>query len=171
MSGFGAQCRKRLEELRKAGQDVPNIIAEVAEIATIAAVEKAVTSTPPNGGAKIAGTNMRTGALAQAWVTDSVTKPMGMALSGGGTAVTILGNNLQYASYVNDGHRMDKHFVPGLIINAGMLERSAAGDDGGIVVGTKTTYVPGLYIKEKAIGKYKTTVRTMLNQKVRELLK
>ena len=41
MSGFGAQCRKRLEELRKAGQDIPKIIDEVAEVATIEAVRKA----------------------------------------------------------------------------------------------------------------------------------
>jgi len=42
---------------------------------------------------------------------------------------------------------------------------------GGIVVGTKTTYVPGLYMVDKAKGAYKTTVRRILQQKVRELLK
>lgn len=49
MSGFGAQCRKRLEELRKAQQDIPKIIDEVAEVATIEAVRKARDNTPPNG--------------------------------------------------------------------------------------------------------------------------
>jgi hypothetical protein len=77
---------------------------------------------------------------------------------------------MEYASYVNDGHRVDKHFVPGLIVNGGLLERVDE-DVGGIVVGTKTQYVKGLYMKEKAIGKYRTVVRTMLTQKVRELLK
>jgi hypothetical protein len=42
---------------------------------------------------------------------------------------------------------------------------------GGIVVGTKTRYAPGLHMKEKAIGKYRSTVTRMLNQKVREVLK
>jgi hypothetical protein len=42
---------------------------------------------------------------------------------------------------------------------------------GGIIVGTKTARVPGLFMKEKAIGKYKDTVRNMLQQKVREVLK
>lgn len=169
MAGFGAECRRYLKRLHKAGADVPNIIAEAAEVATTEAVRTAAANTPPNG-ANISGTNTRTGQMAQAWATDSITQPMGLALSGGGTAVTVLANNMQYASYVNDGHRMDKHFVPGLIVNAGMIERAADGDDGGIMVGTKTTYVPGLYMKEKAIGKYKTTVRTMLQGAVRKAM-
>lgn len=170
MAGFGAETRRYLKRLHKAGAKVPEIIAETAEVATLAAVRTAVENTPPNGGAAIRGTNTRSGALAQSWVTDSITQPMGMALSGGGTAVTMLRSNQQYASYVNDGHRVDKHFVPGLIINGGLLEMSAEGDDGGIVVGTKTTYVKGLYMKEKATGKYKTTVRSMLKDAVRRAM-
>ena len=54
MSSFGSQMRKRLEELRKAGQNVPKIMVEVAEGATIEAVRVATESTPPNGGAAIA---------------------------------------------------------------------------------------------------------------------
>ena len=38
MSSFGSQIRKRLDELRRAGQDMPKILAEVAEGATIEAV-------------------------------------------------------------------------------------------------------------------------------------
>ena len=49
MSSFGSQMRKRLAELRKAGQDVPKIMTEVAEEATVAAVDVAVQNTPPNG--------------------------------------------------------------------------------------------------------------------------
>ena len=164
MSSFPAQMRKRAEQLRQAGADVKSIIAEVAEAATIEAVAAAQDGTPPqvNG---LAGTNMRSGQLSQAWATDSETTPV--------NGKTVLVNNMQYASYVNNGHRVDKHFVPGLIINGGRLELmpgSPSEDDGGIVVGTKTTYVPGLYMLEKGIGKYRTTVRTMLDRKVRELL-
>ena len=60
MSSFGAQMRKRLNELHRAGQDVPKIMAEVAEGATIEAVRVATENTPPNDGT-IAGTNMRSG--------------------------------------------------------------------------------------------------------------
>ena len=161
MSSFGSQMRKRLAELRRAQQDIPAIIAEVAEVATLAAVEKAAENTPPNGGAKLSGPHLRTGEMAQSWATDSVTTP--------NRGKTLLANLQQYASYVNDGHRMDKHFTSHLAIEGGQLVGKPDGD-GGLVVGTKTQYVPGLYMKEKAIGVYRDTVRRMLQQKVREVL-
>ena len=160
MSSFGSQMRKRFNELRKAGQNVPKIIAEVAEGATIAAVEVAVNNTPPNGNASISGTNTRTGEMAQSWQDDSITKPA--------NGRTLLFCNVQFASYVNDGHRVDQHFVPGLVKNGNLLEK---GGEGGLTVGTKTTYKPGLYMKEKAIGKYRTVVRTELDKRVKEAFK
>lgn len=163
MSSFGSQMRKRLEELRKAGQDVPRIMEEVAEGATIEAVRVATENTPPNGGAAIAGTNMRSGDMAQHWATDSITSP----IVSGGSVRTELKNDMQYSSYVNDGYRVDEHFVPGLVANGSLLERSPDGS-GGIMVGTKTTYVEGKYMKQKAIGKYRSVVRTELDKRVRE---
>lgn len=162
MSSFGSQIRKRLEELRKAGEDVPKIMKEVAQGATIEAVRVATENTPPNG-AWISGTNTRSGNMAQHWESDSQTVPVMV----GNSAKTVLANNMQYASYVNDGHRMDKHFVPGLIKNGDMLERVDP-SVGGITVGTKTKYVEGLYMKQKAIGKYRTVVRKELDKRVRE---
>lgn len=164
MSSFGAQMRKRFEQLRKAGGNVPKIMAEVAEGATIAAVETAVNNTPPNGAA-IAGTNTRSGEMAQSWQDASVTTP---TMSNGGYT-TVLANGMQYASYVNDGHRMDKHFVPGLTVADGMLQKTPSNT--GITVGTKTTYVPGMHMKEKAVGRYKTVVRAELDKRVREAFK
>lgn len=166
MSSFGSQLRKRLNKLQKAGEDVPRIMAEVAEGATIEAVRVATENTPPNGGAAISGTNTRSGQTAQHWALDSQTSPT-MA---GGSAKTILANNMQYVSYVNDGHRMDKHYVPGLIKNGNLLEKADPAA-GGITVGTKTTYVKGLYMKEKAIGRYRAVVRTELDKRVRERFK
>lgn len=163
MSSFGSQIRKRLAELRRAGEDVPKIMMEVAEGATIEAVRVATEHTPPNGGAAIAGTNTRSGQMAQHWGTDSITKPV----YSGGSVRTVLANDMQYASYVNDGHRVDRHFVPGLIKNGPLLEESLDGS-GGIMVGTKTTYVPGRYMKEKAVGKYRSVVRSELDKRVRE---
>ena len=165
MSSFGSQIRKRLAELRKAGESIPDIMYEVAEGATIEAVRVATENTPPNGSA-IAGTNTRSGQMAQHWELDSQAKPV----MTGGSAQTSLRNDMQYASYVNDGHRMAKHFVPGLIENGGLLERVDP-DVGGIMVGTKTTYVPGKYMKEKAIGKYRSVVRKELDKRVREAFK
>ena len=163
MSSFGSQMRKRLDELRRAGENVPKIMAEVAEGATIEAVRVAAEKTPPNDGT-LAGTNMRSGQMAQHWATDSVTTPVVT----GGSVRTELNNNMQYASYVNDGHRVDKHFVPGLIVNGGRLELAPDGVDGGLVVGTKTPYVKGLYMKQKGIGKYRSVVRSELEKRVKE---
>ena len=165
MSSFGSQIRKRMEELRKAGADVPKIMGEVAEGATIEAVRVATENTPPNG-SPLAGTNTRSGEMAQHWSPDSQTIPE----MTGSSAKTTLANNMQYASYVNDGHRMDRHYVPGLIKNGSMLEKVDP-SVGGIMVGTKTAYVQGLYMKEKAIGKYRTTVRKELDKRVRERFK
>ena len=163
MSSFGSQMRKRLDELRRAGENVPKIMAEVAEGATIEAVRVAAEKTPPNDGT-LAGTNMRSGQMAQHWATDSVTTPVVT----GGSVRTELNNNMQYASYVNDGHRVDKHFVPGLIVNGGRLEMAPDGVDGGLMVGTKTPYVKGLYMKQKGIGKYRSVVRSELEKRVKE---
>ena len=166
MSSFGSQMAKRLNELRKAGKDIPKIMADVAEGGTIEAVRVATENTPPNGGADIAGTNMRSGDMSQHWETDSQTIP----LYTGGSVRTQLANDMQYASYVNDGHRMDKHFVPGLIVNGDLLERDPDGE-GGLMVGTKTSYVEGKYMKEKAVGKYRSVICKELDKRVREALK
>ena len=169
MSSFGSQMRKRLKELHRAGQNVPKIMEEVAEGATIEAVRVATENTPPNGGAPIAGTNTRSGQMAQQWEADSVTNPMGGALSGGKTFMTVLANSMQYASYVNDGHNVTKHFVPGLTINetSGLIEEDPD-NKGGIIVGTNTTYVEGKYMTQKAIGKYRSVVRKELDKRVQE---
>lgn len=158
--------RKRIRELHQAGQNVPKILEEVAEGATIEAVRVATENTPPNGGASIAGTNTRSGDMAQHWTLDSIMEPMG----GGPAFTTVLANNMQYASYVNDGHRMDKHFVPGLVINGNLLEQDPDGE-GGIMVGTKTSYVEGKYMKEKAIGRYRSVVRMELEKRVKEVFR
>lgn len=161
---FGQATRKRFEQLRQMGRNVPKIMAEVAEGATIAAVERATELTPPNG-ASISGTGTRTGDLAQHWATDSTTTPVMTA----GSARTTLANNMQYASYIDEGHRMDQHFVPGL-----HLDRQSntiyfdVKEKGGIVVGTKTKYVRGRYMKQAAVGRYRKVVRMELDKRIRE---
>lgn len=161
MAVFGDDIQRRLNELQKAADGIPVIIGRTAFNATRRAVQKAVESTPPNTGG-LAGTNMRTGAMAQAWETDSQVVPV--------NGRTVLANNQQYASYVDKGHGMDKHFVPGLIINGGLLERAVDRDDGGIMVGVRTTYVKGLYITDKARKEYETAVVEILDREVKKLL-
>ena len=151
---FGQATRNRFEQLRKMGQNVPKIMEEVAKGATIAAVERATELTPPNGAA-IAGTGARTGEMAEA--TEA-------------SARTTLANNMQCASYVNDGHLMDEHFVPGLIKNGPLLEKVDP-KMGGIMVGTQTKYVKGKYMKQAAIGRYRKVVRMELDKRIKENFK
>lgn len=155
---FGADIQRRLKEIRKAEGDVQKVIAEAAQSATFDAIEVAQENT--NVG--LTGTNTRSGEMKRAWATDSEPYPV--------NGKTVLANNQQYASYVNDGHRMDKHYVPGLTIDGGMLQRTAEGDDSGIMVGTKTQYVPGQYMKEKAVKAYQKRVRKVLKMRLKELL-
>ena len=58
---------------------------------------------------------------------------------------------------------MDRHFVPGLVINeeSGMLEFNPDGT-GGIVVGTKTAYVPGIFMVDAAKEEYRRVLRQEL---------
>ena len=62
-------------------------------------------------------------------------------------------------SYVNDGHRMDKHYVPGLYVDDdGLLSYDPAGDVG-MMVGTKTKYVDGLYYERSRYRKIQGSIR------------
>lgn len=168
--------QKRIQQLKKLQADLPSILGEAAEEATKRAVETATAATPPKEGtgrgSAYSGTNTLTGELKAHWATDSRTQPVGGGLTGGSEYKTTLANNMEYASYVNDGHRMDRHFVPGLYINpdSGLLEYDPAADVG-IVVGTKTAYVKGEFMADKGIKEYQKTVRAILDKKISEAMK
>lgn len=145
---------ERIRQLQDVQARFPRELSNIAKNATIRAVEKAVDMTPPLEN-DLRGTNTRSEGMKQHWPTDSDTTPQ----VSGGKYTTLLANNKDYASYVNDGHRMDRHFVPGLYVNpaSGMLEVNPDGT-GGLVVGTQTSYVPGLHMEEAAHEEYHRTV-------------
>ena len=141
-----------LDACKKDKKQLNYNIKKIQEAATIEAIQTAVEKTPPTEGDGIRGTGTITGNLKSAWARDSIVE----SKKRGNKYITVLCNKEYYASFVNDGHRMDKHFVPGLIINpySGLLEKMPAGMEGGIMVGTKTKYVVGKYMKENAVAKY-----------------
>ena len=157
---------ERIAQLQDVEARFPGELTAIAKGATIRAVEKAAELTPPTLD-DLSGTNTRSGEMKQHWASDSKVTPV----KRGDTYVTELNNDKQYASYVNDGHRMDRHFVPGLVINpeSGMLEYNPNGK-GGIVVGTKTRYVKGEFMTDKAKEVYEKTVLTELDKEIRRLL-
>lgn len=155
-----------IKKLEAAQAALPEMLADVARNATLRAVEAAQDKTPPTADS-LSGTNTRTGELKQRWATDSRTEPYGLL---GGELVTNLSNNANYASYVNDGNRMDKHFVPHLTVepSSGLLQIDKS-KPGGMMVGTKTTYVEGLHMSDAGIEAYKHTVKVETEKAVNKL--
>ena len=162
---FTVSLQQRIQQLKKAQADVPKVLAEVAKDATLRAIA-AADATPPTAG-DLRGTNTRSGELKQHWDTDSIKEPK----ISGNRVETVLANDLKYASYVNNGHRMDQHFVPGLYINedSGLLEYNPNKDEG-MVVGTKTKYVKGKFMADKGKQAYEKTVLSELDKKIRGLM-
>ena len=147
-----------MKQLRQIEGQLPTVLKRAGRNAALRAIQKAVEETPPAAGG-VRGVNTRTGELKQHWATDSEPGPV----KRGDGYVSILANDVQYASYVDQGHRMDRHFVPGLVLNeaSGMLEYNPDGR-GGIIVGVRTQYVPGLFMVDKAAEEYRRTLRTGL---------
>ena len=166
---YTVNLQRRIQQLKKAQADLPEILYRTAKGAMMRAIEAAKDATPPKRGS-LKGTNTRTGELKAHWDTDSKLEPMGGALSGGSTYVTVLANDMEYASYVDQGHRMDRHFVPGLYVNpeSGLLEYDPAAKVG-IVVGTKTKYVKGEFMVDKAKEAYEKAVLTELDKEIERL--
>ena len=161
--------KERVEQMKALQAKLPALLEKAIETAAQRAVEKAIELTPPTGD-DLSGTHTRTGEMKQHWAGDSQTKPQRQ----GDELTAVLANDVEYASYVDQGHRMDRHFVPGLYINpaTGQLEYDpkAAGDRTvGIVVGTKTFYVPGKFIVDAAKEEYSKDLREEL-RKLEDLL-
>lgn len=158
-----------MEQLTRVQEQIPELLEKAAEIATQRAIEKAMELTPPTG-EDLSGTHTRTGELKQHWADDSQTKPQRQ----GNEIVTVLANDKEYASYVDQGHRMDRHFVPGLYVNpnsglSGLLEYDPSAQVG-LVVGTKTLYVKGVFMVDAAKEEYEKALREEL-KKLEDLLK
>lgn len=167
---YTVSLQQRLLQLQKAHTQLPETLKSVARNATIRAIEATQDATPPKadtGRGPYIGTNTITGAAKSHWATDSQSEPEHIA----DAFVTYLRNYLEYISYLNDGHRMDRHFVPGLYINqgSGLLEYDP-GRKVGIVVGTKTKYVKGEFMVDKGKKAYEDTVLAELDKEIRRLM-
>lgn len=180
---LGEALQKRLEELQKKDPYIRQRLWDIAREATYQAVMEATDQTPPNCDEKARGTGMITGRMAQCWKKHSQIQPT----ISGGQFLTVLENrvgeddsedasasenNVSYASYVNDGHHLYPHFVPGLMVDpaTGLLERvDPEIPEAGLKVGTKTSWVPGLHITDKAMDKYKEVAEFELVKLMKEV--
>lgn len=165
---YQVSLQRRLQELKKAQQSLAPTLIKVAKGATQRAVEAAQDATPPKAGTgRLGGTNTITGELKEHWATDSVVEPM----VSGGKYRTELNNDKDYASYVDQGHRMDKHFVPGLYVDENGVLNYDPTAKVGLVVGTKTKYVKGAFMVDKAREAYEKAVLTELDKEIARLFK
>ena len=163
---YQVSLQKRLQELKKAHENLPDALYQIQKNAAQRAVEVATEATPPKAG-RLAGPNMLTGELKQHWATDSQVEPD----VSGNKRTSYLANNKEYASYVDQGHRMDKHFVPGLYIDEnGQLARDLSAKVG-LVEGTKTKYVKGEFMVDKAKEAYEKAVLAQLDDEIERLFK
>ena len=165
---YTVSLQQRIQQLKKAQADLPNILYKTAKGATMKAVEAAMDATPPKRGTgSLKGTHTRTGELKQHWATDSVVEP----LVTGGKYETFLRNDMEYASYVDQGHRMDKHFVPGLYVDENGVLNYDPTAKVGLMVGTKTKYVKGEFMVDKAREAYEKAVLTQLDKEIERLFR
>lgn len=163
---YTVTLQQRIQQLKKAQANVPEILRRTAKQATLRAIEAAQEATPPKAG-RLPGTHTVTGELKQHWATDSNAEPVVT----GAKYETLLANNKDYASYVNNGHRMDRHFVPGLYIDEnGQLNYDPSAKVG-LVVGTKTQYVKGEFMTDKAKEAYERAALSTLDKEILELFK
>lgn len=166
---YAVSLKKRLVQLKKAGAELPDILRNAAHEATLRAVEAAADATPPKAGTgrgPYIGRHTLTGRLKESWAESSETEPERQ----GNSYTTILANEMEYASYVDQGHRMDKHFVPGLYVENGVLNYDPAKGKG-LTVGTRTRFVKGEFMVDKAKKAYEDAVLSILDGEIKKLLK
>lgn len=146
-----AQFRRRLAALKR---EYPQRFRRAVKAASQDMVSEAAGATPPLNG-EDRGKNTVTGNLAAHWKYEINEAP-------NETRVSLI-NDLHYASYVDQGHRMDQHFVPWLYIDGmGSIARHIP-EPGealfGLVVGTKTAYVEGYGMADKAKDRFVKALR------------
>lgn len=165
---YQVSLQKRLQELKKAHENLPEALYQVQKNAAQRAVEAATEATPPNKKTgRLPGPNMITGELSEHWATDSQVEPD----VSGNKLTSYLANSKEYASYVDQGHRLNKHFVPGLYIDEnGQLARDLSAKVG-LVVGTKTKYVKGEFMVDRAKEAYEKAVLAQLDDEIERLFK
>ena len=140
------KLQKHLKEIQEL---LKNSLEQNVRIACEEALLTAKAETPPKGEPR--GRNTVTGKMAESWsyrytINDS-----------GDVAVTFE-NSQPYAPFVDKGHKVPRHFVPWLYVDdSGLIARHipVSGEKlFGLVVGTRTQYVEGANVTQKATDRF-----------------
>lgn len=158
MKEFKAQLDKVINKLN-------NETRKNVKLACYEMVAEAKRCTPPHEGEE-RGKNTVTGNMARHWDSS-------YTVQDDSTIKVRLFNSVQYASYVESGHKMTKHFVPWLYIdgtNTIARHQPVPGESlFGLVVGTKTKYVPPEHIVEKARNRFFEAYYTLQKNTIDEV--
>jgi hypothetical protein len=164
---------KKLRELSKKSEDaiqkyrdgVKRNAEDACDVMALAAKEH----TPHPGDGKRRGFNVITGELSAHWEARFIAADPGSSYLGNVT----LTNDMDYASYVQNGHRLTRHFVPWLYVD-GMgtisYETNHAQPMFGMVVGTKTKYIKGVDMVGPAIKAFNESFTKMNNDLLKQIL-
>lgn len=152
--------------LKKLKGELRKRVMDAQQTATQAAVNMARQRTAPNDGIP-RGENMVTKNMEGHWETDSKVIPVDM----GDRFVTELNCKVSYASFVNHGHWLYRHFVPGLYIDSNhLISRKYNSNIGLIVAKGGKKWVQGRFMEDAAIKEYKDVLQSEL-RKVGEIWK
>lgn len=165
MSAVKFDLAVQLKQFADKAKSIPNAIRKElesnADIASLAMVESAKAHTPHEGDGKKRGFFVISNSLQDSWHVE-YKKVRSKAVVGN----ISLQNDKHYASYVQSGHRVSKHFVPWLYKDGmGTLSYEPNHNQPlfGLVVGTKTPYVKGVDMVGPAVDAF--------NEKFDELTK
>lgn len=152
-------------QLKHVTEKLNSKIRNNVRLACYEMVAEAKRCTPPHEGEE-RGKNTVTGNMARHWDSS-------FNIDDDYTIKVRLFNNVQYASYVESGHRMKKHFVPWLYIDGTNTIARHQPEPGeplfGLVVGTKTKYVPPEHIVEKARKRFFEAYYTLQKNTIDEV--
>lgn len=146
------QLRKLAEEAKGHERALSKGVERNARIACEAMEQAAKDHTPHSGDGKKRGFNVINDSLQESWVAEY--KPSQNKKEVGSVSLT---NDKHYAIYVQNGHKMTKHFVPWLYKDGmGTLsyETNHAQPLFGLVVGNKTPFVKGVDMVGPAVDAF-----------------
>lgn len=157
-------CKKSILRREQYREGVIKNAEDACDVMVLAAREH----TPHKGDGKKRGVNVITGELEAHWEAQFIAASPNDKNVGKIT----LSNNMEYASYVQNGHKLTKHFVPWLEIDNGVINYEPNHNQPlfGIVVGTKTKFVKGVDMVGPAIKAFNKSFKKMNEELVQQLL-
>lgn len=156
------EYKKALDDILKLKEGLSRMVYDSVLTAADEMVAKAKEVTPASDDT---GVNTQKGHLSDHWEHLTTRERDGVK--------SILCNPVEYASYVDEGHKMTPHFVPWLYIDdTGCISRHDPKDDEalfGLMVGTKTSQVEPENITKQATERFESVLEKEIERLSKEI--